>query len=52
MLEGFRGFCTAGAGGRAIVVPGRMCAETALPRSHLVQATCVKLEEGHERMGL
>ena len=52
MLEGFGGLGTAGAGGQAIVVPGRVGAEVALARPHLVEATCVQFWEAHERMGL
>jgi len=43
VLEGFWGLLAAGTRGRGSVVPGRVGAEGALPRSHLVQATCVKL---------
>jgi len=51
VLECLGGLGAAGAGGGAIIVPGRVGAEVALPRPHLVKASCVELGEAHERMG-
>ena len=51
MLERLRGLGAAGAGGGAVVVPGGMCAEVALARPHLVEATRVKLGKAHEGVG-
>jgi len=52
MLEGLRGLFTARAGGRGRIIPGGVGAEVTLARSHLVQATSVKLGEAHKGMGL
>ena len=52
MLEGLGGLVALGAGGGAVVVPGRVGAKVALTRPHLVQASRVELGEAHERMGL
>jgi len=52
VLEGLGGHGASGAGGGTIIVPGWVGAEVALPRPHLVKATCVELGEAHERMGL
>jgi len=49
--EGLRGLGAAGAGGGAIIVPGWVGAEVALPRPHLVKATRIELGEAHERVG-
>jgi len=49
--EGLGGLMAAGAGSRDTVVPGGVCAEVALPRSHLVQPARRELVEAHERMG-
>ena len=38
LLEGLRGLVTAAAGGRVVVVPGRVGPEVPLSRSHLVKA--------------
>ena len=51
VLEGLRGFHAAGAGGRGGIIPGRVGAEVALPRPHLVKATRVELGEAHKQMG-
>jgi len=50
--EGFGGLGPTGAGGWAVVVPGRLGAEVPLARPDLVEATCVEFGEAHERMGL
>ena len=52
MFEGLGGLVTAGAGGRAVVISGRVGAEVAFSRPHLVKATCIKFGDAHERMGL
>jgi len=49
--KGLRGLGATRAGGGAIIVPGRVGAEVALPRPHLVKASCIKLGEAHERVG-
>ena len=51
VLEGFGGLGAAGAGGWAVVVPGRVSTKAALARSHLVKAARVEFGETHERMG-
>jgi len=51
VLEGLRGIAAARAGGGAIIVPGRVGAEVALTRPHLVQATHVELGKAHEGVG-
>jgi len=52
VLEALRASAAAGAGGGTVVVPGRVGAEVALTRSHLVSATRVEHGEPHERVGL
>jgi len=52
VLEGLGGLGAAGAGGWSVVVLGRVGAEVALTRPHLVKATCVASGEAHERMRL
>jgi len=52
MLERLRGGQAAGAGDGGVVVPRGVGAEVSLPSSHLVKATCGKLVEDHERVGL
>jgi len=52
VLEGLGGLGAARAGGWAVVVPGRVGAEVALARPHLVEATCVEFGEAHGRMRL
>jgi len=52
VFEGLGGLVTAGAGGWAVVVPGRVGAEVAFARPHLVEATCVEFGEAHERVRL
>ena len=51
MREGLRGLVAAGAGGRAVIVPGWVSMEVTLTRSHLVQATRVELGEAHKGIG-
>jgi len=51
VLEAFGGFAAPGAGGQAVIVPGRVGAEVALPRPHLVKATRVELGKAHKWMG-
>jgi len=51
MLEVLRNLSAAGAGRRGVVVPGRVSAEVALPRPHLMKATRIKFGETHKRMG-
>jgi len=50
--EGLRGLVAAGTGGGGVVAPRRVCAEVALARPHLGEATRGELVEAHERMGL
>jgi len=49
--KGLRGLGATRAGGGDIIVPGGVGAEVALSRPHLVEASCVKLGEAHERVG-
>ena len=51
VLERLGGAATTGAGGGDFVVPGRVGAEVALPRSHLEEATRGELVKPHERVG-
>ena len=52
MLEGLGSLGASGAGGWAVVVPGRVSAEVAVARPHLVKATRVEFGEAHKRMRL
>jgi len=49
--EALAGLVATGAGGWAVIVPGRVGTEVTLPRPHLVKATRVKLGEAHKWMG-
>ena len=51
MLERLGGALTTGAGGGDITGPGRVGAEVALPRPHLVEGTRGELVEPHEWVG-
>jgi len=51
VLERLGGSQAAGAGSGGIAVPGRVGAEVALPRSHLVEAAHGELILAHEGMG-
>jgi len=51
VLEGLWDRVAAGAGGRGRIVPGRVGAEVAFPRPHLMKATRVELGETHKQMG-
>ena len=51
MLEVLAGLAASGAGGWAVIVPGWVGAEVALPRPHLVEASRIELREAHKRVG-
>jgi len=51
VLERLGGALTTGAGGGDVIVRGRVTAEVAFPRPHLVEATRGELVQPHEWVG-